>query len=274
MEGLLGCVLLVKSNGALIGQREWFDSLSSEGQYESDFESIVLSRSDILFPQYFALPFKIPVESENGRRIPDLALIDRKYRHWWVVEVEMSHHSLNGHVLPQVDVFAHGRYGTAHRDHLLAQSNSLNLTALSDMIKVNQPRVLVIVNRNVPEWIRHIKALSGTVSVIEVFRSERNEHILRLNGEFPSSVSEEMVSTCRLDDLMPRLLQVDSPAALGGIHGDRLSISFSGGFTDWERVDSADRVWLIPVNRNPLSIGHSYVILRDALGVLTFKVQD
>ena len=258
----------------LLVRGEWFDSVSSEGQYESDFESIVPSKSDILFPEYFALPFKIPVESENGRRIPDLVLIDRGYRHWWVVEVEMSHHSLNGHVLPQVEVFAHGRYGTDHRDHLLAQSGFLNETALSDMIKVNQPRVLVIVNRNVPEWVRHINALGGAVSVIEVFRSDRNEHILRLNGEFPSSSSNEMVSTCRLDDLMPRLLQVDSPAALGGAHGDRFSISFSGGFTDWERVDSADRVWLIPVNRNPLSIGISYVILRDALGTLTFKMRD
>ena len=255
----------------LLVKEEWFETVSSEGEYESDFESIVLSKSSILFPEYYTLLFKMPVESENGRRIPDLVLVDRKYRHWWVVEVEMAHHSLNGHVLPQVDVFTHGKYGEEHKEYLIARSKALDPTALADMIKGAQPRVLVIVNRNVPNWIRPIQSIGGLVSIVEVFRSGRNDHILRVNGDYPSADAEEVVSTCRLDDLMPRLLQIDSPAALGVAPGDRLTIGFAGGFTEWERIDSADRVWLIPVKRNPLSAGQTYVILRNARGVLFFR---
>jgi hypothetical protein len=39
--------------------------------------------------------------SEYGSKKPDLALIDRDYRAWWVVEVELAHHSLHHHVLPE-----------------------------------------------------------------------------------------------------------------------------------------------------------------------------
>ena len=256
----------------LLAREEWFETVSSEGEYESDFESLVLDRSELLFPDYHVLSFKIPVESESGRKVPDLALVDRRYRHWWVVEVEMAHHSLRGHVLPQVDVFTHGKYGMEHRDHLVAQSSSLDSTALTDMIKGTQPRVLVIVNRNVPEWVRPIQSFGGLVTVIEVFRSGRNEHILRINGDYPAAGSDEIVSTCRLDDVIPRLLIVNSPAALGIAHGEKISIAYNDGFTDWERIDSADRVWLSPVKRNPLSARQIYIIVRDTYGVLSFKV--
>ncbi len=257
----------------LLVKKEWFETISSEGQYETDFESIIQSRCSLLFPEYHAIPFKVPVESETERRIPDLALIERRYRHWWVVEVEMAHHSLNGHVLPQIDVFSRGTYGASHREYLLAKSDALNPTALADMIKGTQPRILVIVNRSVPDWVRPIHDLGGLLSVVEVFRSGRNEHILRINGDYPTANAEEVVSTCRLDEMMPRLLRVDSPADLRIAPGERLSIGFGGGFTDWERVDSADQVWLFPVKRHPLSAGKSYVILRDSHGGLSFKKQ-
>ena len=196
---------------------EWFDAVSSEGQYESDFEAIVKSRAGSLFPSFKVVPFRLPVESEEGRRIPDLALIDRDYRYWWVVEVEMAHHSLNGHVLPQVEVFSRGKYGEEHSAYLADRSENLDQASLADMIKGPQPRVLVVVNRNVPEWIEPIHRRDGLVAVVEVFRSSRNRHILRINGDYPEGADANVVSGCRLDPSLPGLLELDSPAALEGV---------------------------------------------------------
>ena len=41
----------------LLLSEEWFDAVSSEGQYESDFESLILSRGNALFPQFSCSAF-------------------------------------------------------------------------------------------------------------------------------------------------------------------------------------------------------------------------
>ena len=248
----------------LLLSEEWFDAVSSEGQYESDFESVILSRSKALFPQFHVVSFRAPVESEEGRKIPDLALVDFTYRFWWVVEVEMAHHSLYGHVIPQVEVFARGRYSEEHANHLASRCDDLDRAALQDMIMGAQPRVLVVVNRDVPAWIEPIHRLDAIVTVVELFRSGRNQHILRVNGDYPEGEDAHIASLCRLDNTLPNLLQVDSPAALGVATGEQIAIEFNGGLTNWSRLDISDRVWLVPLGRNPLVANQEYLIVRDA----------
>ena len=248
----------------LLLREEWFDAVSSEGQYESDFESVILSRANSLFPQFHVVPFRMPVESEEGRKIPDLALVDLTYRFWWVVEVEMAHHSLHGHVMPQVEVFARGKYGEEHANYLASRRDDLHRAALQDMIMGAQPRVLVVVNRNVPDWIEPIHRLDGIVTVVELFRSGRNQHILRVNGDYPEGEDAHIASFCRLDSTLPSLLQVDSPATLGIATGEQIAIEFNGGLTNWSRLDTSDRVWLVPTGRNPLVANQEYLIIRDA----------
>lgn len=255
----------------LLLSEEWFDAVSSEAQYESDFESIVFSHSESLFPRFCAVPFRVPVESEHGRKIPDMALVDHDYRSWWIVEVEMAHHSLGGHVIPQIEVFARGKYGDNHVEHLAAQRDDLDRTALQDMVRGSQPRVLVVVNRSVPDWLEPIHRLDALVTVVEIFRSQKNEHILRINGDYPESEDAYVASPCRLDNVLPNLLQVDSPATLGIAAGEELAIEVNGGLTTWSRLDTADRVWLVPSGRNPLMARQEYLILKDANGRLILR---
>ncbi len=255
----------------LLLSEQWFHPVSSEGQYESDFESIIMSRGNSLFPQFYVVPFRIAVESEEGRKIPDLALVDVKYRLWWVVEIEMAHHSLYGHVIPQVEVFARGKYGEDHANYLARKGDELDAKALRDMIMGAQPRVLVVVNRGVPDWVDPIHRLDAMVTVVEVFRSDRNEHILRVNGDYPESEDAHIASLCRLDSTLPGLLQVDSPAALGIEIGGQVAIDFNGGLTNWSRVDASDRVWLVPSGRNPLAAKQEYQIIRGPDDHLTLE---
>ena len=248
----------------LLLSEEWFEAVSSEGQYEIDFESVILSRANSLFPQFKAVPFKVPVESEDGRKIPDLALVDFSYRFWWVVEVEMAHHSLRGHVIPQVEIFARGKYGEEHADHLSRSRADLDKSALQDMMLGAQPRVAVVVNRNVPHWIEPLHKLDAILTVVELYRSDRNLHILRVNGDYPEVAEPQFATHCRLDSTLRNLLQVDSPAALGVATGEQIQLEFNGGLTTWSRLDSSDKVWLAPTGRNPLSFGQEYVIWREA----------
>ena len=255
----------------LLRSEEWFDAVSSEGQYESDFESVILSRAKWLFPQFYVVPFRKVIESEEGRKIPDLALVDFNYRFWWVVEVEMAHHSLYGHVVPQIEVFARGKYGEEHAKYLAGRRGDLDGVALRDMIRGAQPRVLVVVNRSVPDWMEPIHKLDAIVTVVEVFRSDRNQHILRINGDYPEGEDARITTFCRLDKTLPSLLQVDSPAALGVAAGEQMSVEFNGGLTTWSRLDTSDRVWLVPTSRNPLVANQEYEIIRGAAGHLILR---
>lgn len=249
---------------------EWFEPVSSAGMYEHDFEVMLCQQAGMLFPEYHLAPFKIGVETQYERRIPDLALIDRQYRHWWVVEVELAHHSLNGHVLPQLEVFAQGQYGAEHEQYLLQNAPGLSAGSLRELLKNSQPGVLVLVNRDVPEWVEPVNRLGGQVMVVQVFRSDRNRHILRVDGETPAALSSEVVSVCRPDPLLPSFLQVDSPASLGIALGERVPIFLDGELTEWERLDSANQVWLTPVRNSPFHGGREIRILRSKDGRLYF----
>lgn len=252
---------------------QWYEAVSSEAQYETNFEAIVHSNASLLFPDYHAIPFKTRVESDTGIKIPDFALVDKRYRYWWVVEVEMAHHPLYGHVIPQVEVFASGKYGAEHAEYIIRNSNpdTIDPMLIHEMIKGAQPRVLVIVNKNVPDWLTPIERFQGMVTVVEVFRSSMNHHVFRVNGDSPTTAGTDLVSMCRLDNTLPSLLRIDSPAALEAAHGQKVSILFNEGITEWVRTDISDNVWLTSLGRNPLRPSQDYCIIRSEDGRLQFK---
>ena len=250
---------------------EWYEAINGRSWYERDFESVVEAHARALFPGCHVVPFKIAVESEHGRKIPDLALIDMDYREWSVVEIEMAHHSLRGHVLPQVEVFAHGAYGEEHVRYLTGRLGSPDPVVVADMIKGAQPRVVVVVNQETPRWAEPIRRAGGELLVVEVFRSVRNRHSLRVVGTYASGIVPRVLTACRLDSMLPNMLIIDSPAGLGIAHGQGVTIMLDDRRTEWERLDVADRVWLSPVKRNPLTVGQEYEIEQRQDGRLAFR---
>src|SRR4051812_24691321 len=99
----------------------------------------------MLFPGFVAVPFKSIVSSDSGSARADYALIENGYRSWWVVEVELSTHSLHGHVIPQVSVLANARYGADEARLLAARASHLEERRLVSLMKGLPPRVLVVV---------------------------------------------------------------------------------------------------------------------------------
>lgn len=235
----------------LLSRESWFDELSAGSMYEVDFERLILSKADALFPDFHTVPFKSMILSDEDAAKPDFALVDKHYGDWWVVEVELGHHSLGKHVLPQVRTLSRGHYGQELAVDLCANCPYLEKPRIIDMLKGKQPNVLVIVNTQEKDWVVPVESYSAQVAFLGVFRSDKNEHILVADGTWPTG-RPEYASECYLDNLLPRLLVVDSPSALGMALGERAKILFQNYATEWERIDGQDRVWLAPVGLNPL----------------------
>ncbi len=251
----------------LLCNSEWYFRVSSSSYYEVDFEALLLEQAEILYPEYFMVDFKTAVSSDHGVAKPDMALIEREYRRWWIVEIELAHHP-RSHAVRQVEVFATANYGLKEAEYLKQHNPSLHLGMLTDMMKGAPPGVLVIVNGLKPKWADELIRYDAIVATVEMFRSDRNQHILQVNGAYPS-VECNVISICRLDPYIPRLLLIESPANLPSFGSGPLSIEYMGSIGQWERMDTQDRVWLNPVKSNPLSIGKKFSLLRGDRGQLS-----
>ena len=85
------------------------------------------------------------------------------------IEVELAHHSLERHVLPQVATLAQASYGDAEADWLADEMPRLDETALKRMMLGAQPSVLVVANAMVAEWVAPLRPWAELM-VVELFR--------------------------------------------------------------------------------------------------------
>jgi hypothetical protein len=129
----------------------WYDEISAQSMFESKFEEIFLSQVGTLFPEYITVPFKFTVSSPEGTAKADLALIDKNYLGWWVVEIEMSRHSFNGHVLPQINVLSQALYDESVANYFFQKQPTLDILKLKDMMKGKQPRVMIVLDLPKPQ---------------------------------------------------------------------------------------------------------------------------
>ena len=110
--------------------------------YESHFSAIVKTELAKILPGFSIVDFSpFIIGDEGSRRRPDLALVDRNYEMWAVVEVELEKHSLEHHVVPQVRTFVTGRYDNSHAVLLHRKDSTLNLENLCNLTTYLPPVV-------------------------------------------------------------------------------------------------------------------------------------
>ena len=259
----------------LLHKDEWFEEIASRGHYEIDFEMILQQEAERLFTSYHFVPFKTPVYSDEDAdmREPDFALIHQSYRSWWVVEVELGHHSFNNHVLPQVRTLARAKYGQAEADYLCHRNPSIDKDKVIEMFKGDVPRVLVVVNAPVNGWAERLRAFDAKVVICQVFRSRLNKYILRLNGEYPSE-NDEVVTTCECSRLLKRLLVIHAPAQLRLQKDEQVLLYYEGQAVKWERLDTGEQVYLHALRDHNLEPGKRYEIIRQGDGVLVIRLDS
>ena len=251
---------------------EWYEEIASWGHYESEFERVLEQEAAHLFGNYHMVPFKKTVFSEDDAeaRKPDFALIHKSYHSWWIVEVEMGHHSLEGHVLPQVQTFARAKYGLPEAHYLCQRDTALDSNRVIDMFKGGPPRVLVIVNASVDGWAERLRPFKANVMICQIFRSRLNRYVLRLNGEYPSE-DDEVVTTCECVPMLHRLLEIHAPARLPVQKGERVLLYHEGKASEWERTDTAGKVFLHALRNHSLTPGQRYAIVRQGDNTLVFR---
>jgi hypothetical protein len=222
-----------------------YDAVSSTTFREIEYQQLLLQHATSLFPDLIFIPFHKVVYADGVGSAADFAAIDPQFRRWWVIEAELAHHSLENHVLPQVSTLANAHYGAPEAQWIAQRNPHLDGEALEHLMLGEQPRVMVIVNRAQPDWIAQLRPWAE-VMVVEVFRSHNDRLILRQNGAEPD-VPRDVLSRCRIDPAMPRLLIVESPAPLLALSDDQiLRLDYEGELTEWNLLTTADKVWLSP----------------------------
>ncbi|MEP1032479.1 hypothetical protein [Ekhidna sp.] len=247
----------------LLINNEWFDEVSAKALRESEFENFFLENAETLYPDYYTIPFKgIIIESEYGTAKADLALIDKEYLNWWVIEVEMSRHSLNGHVLPQVHCLSAGVYGADVASYFHRKCPALDIEKLKVLMKGKQPRVMVVLDIPKKDWGAKLEKHNAILSVFQIFRSESGNHIYRVNGDYPHKFGMGR-SKCQFAHLLTNFLKIDSPSILSVPDKEKVTIKIDGSITEWKRMDIMDAVYLYPISYNPLDIKKEYVLLKE-----------
>lgn len=232
---------------------------------ESEYEALILDRKASIFPGWQVSEFKRPVDGFEGRRVPDLALIAPDFREWWVVEIEVSSHSLDRHVIPQVVAFREGFYARRHSDSLTAALHLESSDALDQLIHDVSPRIHVVVDQELPHWTSRLAAEGVTVSFVEIYRSIQDEFALRVSGAIPICRAPRRSRVVR-QQYAPRAFKILNSAILDD-QRDPVELRIDGRVTYWTRpIATGDMI--VPVGADPFEGKNSFLIQCTSEGQL------
>lgn len=149
---------------------------------EIDFEAEVLKALTCLVPEYWCGVFAGSFLLEGERRVADLALIHKSFSHWFVVEVELAGHSLEGHVLPQVRCFRYGEPEESCITSLTSAFSELSREVAASILKHVPRYVAVVSNLPDPEWSRSFRALDVQHLTVSVYRDQKGRSAHEVEG--------------------------------------------------------------------------------------------
>ena len=249
-----------------------YEALSSSALYEGQFTRLLIQNAEVLFPGLVAVDFNPIVVYDSVGKRPDLALIEPDYRRWWVGEVELAHHSLEGHIAPQIEVLARATYGHNEAEWLAERYADLDAAALHQMMRGAQPGVLVIVNAPRPDWVPRLRP-DAEVMVVEPFRSDRGGLIFRQNG-VELDVGSSVLTICRVDPTLRRMLVVESPAAIADLGTEPFMVEYEGTVSSWRQITTKHCVWLAPERGSPFPGGARLALTRSIDGRMLFQDEE
>jgi len=227
---------------------EWYEPLSSLSVTESDYEQSVIRYAENLFPGYLCVPFNELVESPHGQSRADLALIDRRYRGWVVVEVELDHHSLSRHVEPQLRRLSNGRYEDRHAQAMCRMNSLLDPLKTEVMVRSAAPEFMVIVPREMTEWRTTLSNMGIKLTTLQVFASRTGKRVVQQAGDKPREWEDEILTRLlRNDGFAARGLRVESPGCLTNLA--QVSIISDGQITTWRVVRTKSQMFIFPDGR-------------------------
>lgn len=112
---------------------------------------------------------------------PDLALVAKDRSHWFVIEVELTSHSLEHHVLPQVRAF---RYGIPQADcvGILARELKISRDQAETLVRFVPHSVAVIANKTDNDWAVALWSHGVQMLTVLVFKSATGGVAIEVDG--------------------------------------------------------------------------------------------
>ena len=251
----------------------WFYTKYSSDFYESHYENRIIANSNILFPDYHCLKFKMDVSSDDygGPSRPDLVLIDKLYRYWYVVEVELDNDQLSA-VENQVKIFTSGKYGDEHAVYVHQKRRDLDLIKLKKLMST-QPEVVVLLPRVKPSWANKLAQYGTKFMIVEIFENSQKTEIFRIDGDELRQEEEGLLTNLTYSGSYSRALSIQSPGNLD--HGERiLSILLEGQLTSWKLVTYGTSHLLLGQGTLPLEFkpGNTFRLLKQTDGQLVMEM--
>lgn len=235
---------------------------------EAHFSAIVKSELSKIVPDFSIVDFSPYIVGDEGnRRRPDLALVDRSYKTWAVVEVELEQHSLEHHILPQIHTFATGRYDSSHAAMLHAKDSTLDLRHLRNLTTYVPPLVLVVVNsRSVMDqgWGVLESDYSARLTFLESYRSEDGDVVVLVSGYLPVSPPYRIIRLKKtaMINALTCVQPEDVPAAIG----TDLWLYWGQQPRRWQVVRARDHVIFFPADGFTVRADRNYEVLRIGEG--------
>lgn len=213
---------------------------------ETEFEHAVVGVLARAYPRYVCFLFGGTfVHAECGAKRPDLALVARDLSHWFVVEVEISSHSLEHHVLPQVRAFV---YGDPQADCVSSVAKGLQLDRqrAETLVKLIPRFVAVITNQRDEQWSAAIRALNAQMLVVSRFSSDCGLRAVAIEGELRAV--QESIGFGRFSAVDRSVrFPPKTPLPQGVIE----IVDQRGAATDWKVSLGAGALWVTKVVGTP-----------------------
>jgi hypothetical protein len=224
--------------------RSWFTPISSQSIYEADYENSILHFATDLFPEFHCARFKFDVSSPHGGSQADLALVDKHYRSWIVVEVELEHHSLFHHVEPQMRRLSSGEYSHLHARSIASENPAIDLNKMINLISTVEPRFLVIVPTASAEWRSVLSNIGVDLCEIRLCRDSRDRRLLLMTGDPPSPPNLVHLTFMVRDTFLPRAFRLEHAEAFSG--ESLVSMLYGGLVTSWRIVRTQRQTVILP----------------------------
>ena len=246
-----------------------FYPMAIESMTENEFSKKLVRLLKPLFSTMHVLYFKHCVYSEsNGGSVPDLALVDRQYRFWIIVEVETTSHSLFGHVLPQVKRLQFADYSICCAEYLAKQG--LDLKSSARMIANESPRIAVILNEENHEWRIRLAKEGVSMLVASVFRSSSLAECLEIDGTLPL-MPDHIVAYADPEFSVPNARRLRSfSSSFEQLKGTTVSIWWGENRANWRCLEADGFLWLLCDETSLLDPLASYAIMSDHYDNWTF----
>lgn len=159
-----------------------FELWDADAALETEFELIVAKALMCIYPSYHCFPFGGTFKLEDNISRPDIALVAKDLSHWFVIEVELVSHSLDGHVLPQIRTF---RYGEPQPDCISVLANGLSMDrGQMQTFLMTVPRsVAVIANKRHGDWEIALRSLQVQMLVVSAYNSPAGVQAVEVDGK-------------------------------------------------------------------------------------------